>query len=69
MTAAELIEQLRKHPADLPVYVLGYEGGVDDITNVVPIRVHRDVNTASYYGKHDELEDDQPGGTPGLRLS
>ena len=68
MTVAELIAELRKYPADLQVYISGYEGGVDDVTDLVPVRVQRDVNTESYYGRHEDLYDDQPGGTPGLRL-
>jgi hypothetical protein len=68
MTVAELIEQLREHPADLPVYVSGYEGDVNDLTLVRPVRVERNVNTAPDYGRHHVLEDDEPGGTPGLKL-
>lgn len=60
MTAHTLAQQLLKGP-DVLVTVAGYEGGVDEITTVVPprplhLRVNRD---DSYYGDHSYHTEDR----------
>lgn len=59
MTVAELIEALGKHPGELPVYVSGYEDGVDDVTGVKQVQVRRDVNPEWCYGDHDVVDLDE----------
>lgn len=69
MKAHELARKLLEGP-DLPVYVRGYEGGVDDVGQILPINVVRDVyDDESYYGAHDHYESDpdEPR-EPGLQL-
>lgn len=58
MTVDELITELRRHPGGLRVYVRGYEEGIDDIIEVEPVKVHRDVHTAWCYGAHEMIPDD-----------
>lgn len=71
MNAHELARQLLAGP-DLPVYVRGYEGGVDDVAAIVPRQVVRDFHNVSYYGKHArwQLDAFDGEGTPedGLQL-
>lgn len=58
MNAHELARKLLEGP-DLPVYVRGYEGGVDDIGLIEPIEVVRDAySDTSYYGAHDHYGTD-----------
>ena len=71
ITVAELIEKLKKFDGDLPVYVRGYEDGIDDATRQTEIRVCRDYYKETYYGKHEtvaafEDEDDYDTVTSGV---
>jgi len=60
VTVEELIEQLGTFDPDLPVYVRGYEGHVDDVETVVQVMVHRDADDGSgVYGDH-ALYEPQP---------
>jgi hypothetical protein len=43
MTAHELARMLLDGP-DLPVYVRGYEAGINDVSGVHPVTVVRDVH-------------------------
>lgn len=56
MTVLELIEALQKHAPDQLVYVSGYEGGIDDVTEVRSVDVYRDVNPEHYTGDHDTTD-------------
>jgi len=56
MTIAELIEELKNYPQDTRVVVSGYEGGVNDVDYVKETEIYLNYNTASYYGKHEEVE-------------
>ncbi len=38
------------------VVVAGYEGGYDEITAAIDIKLKLDVHTEWYYGKHEEDE-------------
>ena len=59
MTAHELARRLLDGE-DLPLTVSGYEGGVDDVKEIVdPRPIHRNVNKAWYYGAHEYH--DEPG--------
>ena len=57
MKVKELIAHLQKEDPELPVFVLGYERGLDDLLAVIPVNVALDVNTAWYYGTHEQLLD------------
>jgi hypothetical protein len=60
MTVEELIKHLAGFDPDLPVYVRGYEGNVDDVHTVVQVLVHRDEDDGSaVYGDH-ALYEPQP---------
>jgi hypothetical protein len=52
MTVAELIEELQKLPPGWPVYVRGYEYGVDDVVSLTLVQARRDVG-GSWGGKHE----------------
>ena len=56
-TVAELIEELRKLPAEMRVMVRGYEGGYHDCQTpaIEPIKLN--VNSEWYYGPHDTPSD------------
>ncbi len=53
MTSHELAKKLLEMP-DVIVTVSGYEGGVDELTSIEPVKeLHLNVNDAWYYGKHE----------------
>ena len=58
MTVQELIDALTKLPPDHMVVVNGYEGGVEEIFNIVQCMLDLNVNTAWYYGKHETRRGD-----------
>ena len=52
MTKAELIEMMSEYPEDTMVVIQGYEGGLEDITEVEKIKLKLNYNTSWYYGPH-----------------
>jgi len=54
MTVIELIKELQKLDPDKKVVTSGYEGGYDEISGATEIRLNLNVNTAWYYGKHEQ---------------
>lgn len=52
MTVGELIAALKAHPGDLRVFVMGYEGGLDDPVVGSVIDVDLNVHDSSVYGPH-----------------
>lgn len=57
MTVSELIEQLKNYPSDMPVVVLGYEGGYNDAgLTTEEIIFNANKNGPWYYGKHDSAK-------------
>ena len=54
MKVSELIEELKKFPADLRVVVNGYEGGFSDPRIGSVIDIELDVNSEWFYGPHDK---------------
>lgn len=73
MTTAELIEQLKEFPQDLPVCVTGYEGGVDDKFTVKLTSVLWDEYKIGYdyFGDHEEIAyrvEDYPQAVPVVLL-
>lgn len=65
MNVKELIEELKKFPEDSMVVVSGYEGGVDEITSLIEVKLTLNANSVSYYGDH-EIEND--GKTPAVHI-
>lgn len=57
MTVKELIEKLKTLDQEMPVFINGYEGGYDDLTDLTNIEVIKDVNTQWYYGSHEKIDD------------
>lgn len=58
MTAAELIAKLADFDPSTPVYVRGYEDGIDDVDSVTTVHVRRDVHDEWYYGSHAVFDPD-----------
>lgn len=56
MTVKELIQQLQQLDPNLHVFTRGYEGGYCDINGFESKEVALDVNTAWYYGPHEEAK-------------
>lgn len=60
MTVKQLIQKLSTiKDQDIKVMVKGYEGGYNDIDNIIPqpIDVALDVNDQWYYGRHEKVDD------------
>ncbi len=57
MTVTELIARLEKFPSDMLVVCGGYEGGVDELQDMVVEKIKKDVNDEWYYGKHEVVSD------------
>lgn len=53
MNVKQLIEKLQDLPQDSIVVVRGYEGGVDEITEISVSKVALNINSEWYYGKHE----------------
>ncbi len=56
MKVKELIETLSQLDPELMVAIIGYEGGVDEVSRYELCDVELNVNTEWYYGKHEILE-------------
>lgn len=61
MTVGELIEKLRELDPELPVYIPGYEAGINDLGAATAVQVYRNVHTEWYYGAHEAFDADDPG--------
>jgi hypothetical protein len=57
MTVQELIEKLQFLDPELSVFIDGYEGGCNDLSEVEDIEVIREVNEKWYYGSHEKIKD------------
>jgi hypothetical protein len=71
MTVRELIKQLQQQDPDHLVYLSGYEGGINDATQVHQIRVERDHNKPynndtgkRVYGDHEDRTQYNPRHAP-----
>ena len=62
-TAKTLAEELLKLPPDTPVFVRGYEDGVNSVVRVEKDRFQLFVNTEDewWVGQHDRDPDDEAG--------
>ena len=56
MTVKELIQSLEKLPKEHMVVIRGYEGGVDEVTDLENARIELDVNEEWNYGSHELLD-------------
>lgn len=59
MKVKELIEKLSKLDPELYVFTSGYEAGVDDVVVSEVKQFALDVNDEWYYGKHEEVKNDE----------
>lgn len=55
MNIQELIRELQKLDPDKPVFIQGYEGGVNDIKPLTLGTVSLNSNEDDYCGRHDHL--------------
>lgn len=65
MKVKELIEKLQALPPDMMVIVDGYEGGVNETSDVAVETIALNVNQEWYYGAHDTVEEDEQDNYPG----
>ena len=68
MTVGQLIEELSKHPADMPVLVEGYENGYDDAAEVAAGDFARKPRPMWWDGDYDKTGPDAPGRFAGLAI-
>ncbi len=52
MTAKELIDLLQEQPPEIKVVIRGYEEGYNDIRQLKPLKLRRDINAEWYYGEY-----------------
>lgn len=57
MTVRELIEKLHEFDPEAMVVKSGYEGGLNEITDVFTRGIRLNVNDEWYYGDHSACED------------
>lgn len=55
MKVKELIEKLQSLDPEHMLVINGYEGGVNEVSEVETIRILTDQNKEWYYGKHEEV--------------
>ena len=56
MTVKELIEQLQTLDPETYVFIVGYEGGFNDIVVSKEVEIALDYHGQWYYGKHEEVD-------------
>lgn len=69
MTVAELIERLKGFDPGMSVVVAGYEGGYNDLSSVVLVRMVPEADTCWYCGAHEEADDGSEKAITALLLS
>lgn len=57
MKVKELIETLSQMDPELMVVIIGYEGGVDEVSRYNLCNIWLNANDEWYYGKHEALSD------------
>lgn len=60
-TVAELIQELKKYPQDLPVLVSGYEDGFENIMPPVTQKLIRNPEAPYYVGEFQTAEEESEG--------
>ena len=68
MTVRELIKLLQSFPANLPVVIDSYEGGLDPVTDVREIEIIPYPDRKSYYGIYDQIRRHHPAARPALKI-
>lgn len=68
MTAAELLQQLRSIPADTPLFVEGYEAGLDAVVLLRQVMVTESRKVQDWDGEYREVRDGRRGGKPAVLL-
>lgn len=61
MKVKELIQRLAQFDPEALVIVNGYEGGLCEIAGCRQLKIKLNVNTAWYYGPHEETDDLEEG--------
>lgn len=56
-TVAQLKQMLADLPDDAPVFLHGYDGGYDDVRDIVSFELTLNKNETGYAGSHDYPED------------
>lgn len=56
MNVKQLIDKLQQYNPDTMVIVNGYEGGVDECMTCNEKFIELDVNSESWYGKHEIVD-------------
>lgn len=59
MKVKDLIKQLQLYNPEQMVVIHGYEGGYDEIEEILQINLKLNVNEAWYYGKHESADDNE----------
>lgn len=57
MNVIDLIDKLKRFDPLLPLFIQGYEGGIDDVMDAKKIDVLLDVNEEAYLGRHEQASD------------
>lgn len=56
-TVGELIKELEKLPADMPVLIRGYEDGYNDVSGLTAVKsFYENFYSDRYYGKHQRVD-------------
>ena len=62
MTVHALIQILTEMPQDALIVIDGYEGGVNEVSEVSNVKIKCNVNTGWYDGKHEIVKKSKGGG-------
>jgi hypothetical protein len=57
MTVFDLIQHLQTLPPDTKVVVRGYEEGYNDILQLNPVRIIRNIDAFWWYGEYEDSND------------
>ncbi len=69
MKIIELIKKLESYPQDAKVVAPGYEGGLDDITDVKYVFIKPNANIDIWYeGLHAQVDEQDPGAEKVVKL-
>jgi hypothetical protein len=54
VTVTELIAKLQQMPQDARVVIDGYEGGLEDVTEVAKLAIVLNYHSSAHFGPHEE---------------
>ncbi len=66
MTATELINLLQELPPEIKIVVRGYEEGYNDIQQLKPVKLKRELDAEWYYGEY--FKDDSESSIDAIEL-